>query len=395
MAKQWGVANLRKSASCNTRKGVKLEIVFGVSTLDKKGWFFVEYDGGSKFLEANSVVSADWGRKGGRGRWGMKTEAGDGAKRVITGLFGLESQEWDKEIEIEMVAKKGVIRGIGREGGGGKDVVSVRLGEIGYENVWMGIGTGVVMKAVDEAVVNWNVKRVICHGIDAGSKYVQQNGNSEWKVLTPECDISIARVLQGETIVLTRAHEIGLDKLEQIVTLLQDFHGVVVVILDTLAGPLPGQLGAPLLDYERFGCGWAPTSSVSTPDQPPVWSDAISNGYTRAEDGVNVLNHDAFTSASLQDVDEIVSPVGTRKDVTKWITQTNAKLRKAKRKKRTPRRAYCFVQNRDSRINRFVLYELRSRYDRVFVILPETGDARVKGKKWDATFCNLSHFLHP
>jgi hypothetical protein len=195
--------------------------------------------------------------------------------------------------------------------------------------------------------------------------------------------------------VLTRAHEIGLDKLEQIVTLLQDFHGVVVVILDTLAGPLPGQLGAPLLDYERFGCGWAPTSSVSTPDQPPVWSDAISNGYTREEDGVNVLNHDAFTSASLQDVDEIVSPVGTRKDVTKWITQTNAKLRKAKRKKRTPRCAYCFVQNRDSRINRFVLYELRSRYDRVFVILPETGDARVKGKKWDATFCNLSHFLHP
>ena len=51
------------------------------------------------------------GRKRGEGRWGMKAERGNGSKRTFTGLFDLESKEWEKEVEIEMVAKKGVIRG--------------------------------------------------------------------------------------------------------------------------------------------------------------------------------------------------------------------------------------------------------------------------------------------
>ena len=191
----------------------------------------------------------------------------------------------------------------------------------------------------------------------------------------------------------TRAHEIGLDRLEQIVALLQDFHGDIVVILDTLAGTLPGQLGAPLLDYERFGCGWHPTSLVSTQGQPPVWLDAISNGYIRGEDGVSLLNHDAFKDAPLQDIDEIVSRGTPKEDVTKWVKKTNIKLRKQKRKRRTPRRACCFVQNRDSRINRFVVQSLRLHFDRVFIILPEKGDARVRGGEWDATCCHLSHLL--
>ena len=387
------MATLGRNAKYNNKKGAELKIVSRVSMTDKKRCFFVEYEGGSRFLEATGIVSVDWGRKGGKGRWGMKTERGNGPKKIITGLFNLESKEWEREVEIDIVAQKGVIRGFKSDIESAKDVVSMKLEETGNGKVWMGMGSSNVMMAVDQAVMNWNVKRIICHKIDEGSKYVDSNQDNNWVVLSPECEISKVQVLQGETIVLNRAHEIGLDRLEQIVTLLQNFRGDIVVMLDTLAGPLPGQVGAPLLDYERYGCGCPPTSTVFTLCQQPIWSHAISNGYVRAEDGVILLKHDAFTKAPVEEISEIMTHKDTRNDIVRWVKQTNAKSKKAigrKRKKHSHRIAYCFVQDRHRSINRFVMHALRSRYDRVFVVLSETDDARTRGRKWDATCVSLA-----
>ena len=60
MAKVCAMAPLERNANYNNKKGAKLEIVFGVSTIDKKRCFFVEYEAGSKFLEATCIMSVGW-----------------------------------------------------------------------------------------------------------------------------------------------------------------------------------------------------------------------------------------------------------------------------------------------------------------------------------------------
>ena len=43
----------------------------------------------------------------------------------------------------------------------------------------------------------------------------------------------------------------------------------IVLVLDPNDGPLPAQLGAPFLDYERLGCGWSPNSKSIAPHGLP------------------------------------------------------------------------------------------------------------------------------
>ena len=162
------------------------------------------------------------------------------------------------ENDIEEINRKGVIRLVGMvDGMKYKDEVSLAMRSYcpaNNEKILRELGE--VMGEVDKFVKIWSksVKRVVPHGRAMQEMYLDRLGTRRSKVIEGR-NVQDCEIPQNGEIIVKDANCIGVVRLLDILGGLTDGGSSLCLLIDTLAAPRPGPLGAPLLDYERLCCG--------------------------------------------------------------------------------------------------------------------------------------------
>ena len=344
---------------------------------------------------ANAAVIT-WQRMGAKGRWGVREgKPVRGGRSGVWEICKEESEEWWNWKMIEEINRKGVIRLVGRvDGMECKDEVSMAMRRYcPTNNAKMIKELGEVMAEVDRLVKIWSkyVKRIVLHGRAMQEMYLGRLGARRSQVVEGENVQNCEIPLTGE-IIVKDANCIGVVQLLDILGGLTDGSSSLCLLIDTLAAPRPGQLGAPLLDYERLCCGWGGVSVLEQYGACPAHLRAISSGHVPVACGIEFHSPEGLLAlppiaggrvisiTQGWNVDKIFGPHGARlKLVKKWAptaSLTNELVG-----------AMACIVFATTRLHRSTLYRLRAACDLVIIIIADDKlRGMVQGSHWDTTW---------
>ena len=340
---------------------------------------------------AIGLAVAVWEASGGPGEWGIRL-VGWGGWREIDGIFLVGGEEWQEMRLVEEVAKNGCVRrskGRGNAHGWveGVDVVSSGLKEVmGWEEGpgMLGVLHDLACK-VDRAVweLSGRTTRVVCFGKEGEEAYKRE-------ISERDCEV------------VSSAQHIDLVAAWALCQRLLQSTERILLLVDPNDGPLPAQLGAPFLDYERLGCGWSPDAKSFVPAPCPAPLAAIACGFLVAEQGVL---HTQFARLT-----DLPPPQGARiffttlsppylkqsqqiQKLVAWapsakVVKTPLEGAHGTRRPTTgaPHDVCCvFLGVRRPNL-RFALYRLRAMFSQVVVLHTTAGSTQIKGSYWDGTF---------
>ena len=347
---------------------------------------------------ATAAVIA-WQRMGAKGQWGVrKGKLAKGKGFGVLEICKAESEEWWKWKMIEEINRRGVMRLVGIvDGIEYKDEISLAMRKYcPTNNAKMLRELGEVMREVDKLVKKKSnaVKRVVLHGRTMQEMYLDRVGTRSSKVIeggeVQECEIPKT----GE-IIVKDANCIGVVHLLDILGNLTDGGNSLCLLIDTLAAPRPGQLGAPLLDYERLSCGWGSESVLEQYGACPAHLRAISSGHVPVAGGIEFHSPEGLLALpplaggrvmSITHgwgVDNIFGPhVARLKLIEQWSPTTNVT-------NEFVGAAACIVFA-TTRLYRSTLYRLRAACDLVIVIIADDKlHGVLQGSHWDTTWARM------
>ena len=218
--------NLHQAALSFVSTGAALLLVTDCQLSPDRLLSFTSRGRRSRFPAVGLAVT-EWQAKGGRGEWGIR-------------LVG-----WSGWYVRDGCVRRAEGRGEGVEWVEGVDVVLISLKEkMGWEE-----GPGMLGKLhdlackVDAAVwePSCRTTRAVCFRPMGQEEYMRGGRGTD-------CEV----VLSAQHVDLVGAWAVCSKLLQS--------SKQIMLVLDPDDGPLPAQLGAPFLDYERLGCGWSPNS---------------------------------------------------------------------------------------------------------------------------------------
>lgn len=397
--------NLINTIRCHSKQGSRARVATGIClTKSQQGYtLYFETVGKGDGLERQNKACATaavvtWQRMGGKGQWGIREGrvGGKGNSNVLE-ICEMGGEEWKRWKMIEVINKKGVIRVVGEieegEGVGERDEISKALGSYcGKSKVDTLSELRGVMGTVDDLVKNWSksVKRVILHGNVMQDKYIHGRVAQQIHVVEG-CDLGNCELPETGELVIRDAHYIDILGLLHILQVLARGEHYLCFLIDTLASPRPGQLGAPVLDYERLCCGWSIESVLERYGACPPHLRAISSGYALFADGVEFHSRDGLMGCpppagdtvllAIEGwaVEKIFGPHAERLQlVHKWAP--------AMRVTTDLVGTFACIVFATTRLPRSTLYRLRASCDLVIVIMADDQLRGVyQGSHWDTT----------
>jgi hypothetical protein len=383
--------DLYKAARSFISTGAELVLVTDCQLSPDRLLSFTSRGRRSRFPAVGLAVT-EWQAKGGGGEWGIRL-VGWGGWREVNGIFSVDGLAWKELKLVEAVARDGCVRRAEGRGEGGEwvegvDLVSMSIkAKMGWEE-----GPGMLGNLhdlackVDAAVweLSCRTTRVVCFGPTRQEEYMRGGHGTD-------CEV----VLSAQHIDLVGAWAVCSKLLQS--------SKQIMLVLDPNDGPLPAQLGAPFLDYERLGCGWSPNSKSIAPTACPVPLAAIACGYLAAEHGVLQApiarlsdlppppqgGRIFFTTLSppyLKESEQIKKLVAWAPGSTVVGAPPEGGHNTTCLATIDPCDVCCVFLGLRHPGDRFALYRLRATFSHIVVLHTTAGSTQMKGSYWDGTF---------